>query len=224
MADRPILFSGPMVRALLDGRKTQTRRVLGLRSSPRTPNIFDGTWTDDYVLNAGNADWRARHMPFAIGDRLWVRETWARTRNVNQEDDWPGRPHLGDPNVDGECVIWAADGHWQWTDDDGGMTDRSSWRPSIFMPRWASRLTLPVIDVRPERLQDISEEDAKAEGPTQHPNWPDDLYTSWTGAFRALWDSINGHRQGCAWDDNPWVAVVTFSLHRQNIDAMAIAA
>ena len=84
------------------------------------------------------------------------------------------------------------------------------------MPRWASRLTLTVTDVRVQRLQEISEE---AEGPHQHPCWPDEYYVSWQEAFRHLWDSINAKR-GFGWDANPWVVALTFTVHQRNIDRL----
>jgi hypothetical protein len=106
-----------------------------------------------------------------------------------------------------------------------------SWRPGIHMPRWASRLTLTVLDVRVQRLQDISEEDAIAEGigsnPVQEGTWID--YPERTSAagwsdprksFRSLWDSINGRREGASWNDNPWVVALSFCVERKNIDAV----
>ncbi|WP_375263234.1 hypothetical protein [Palleronia sp.] len=231
MTDRPILFSGPMVRALLDGRKTQTRRVL----KPQ-PFEHEGQWFVEYPgLDGGGlgihdteaaavAEWMPFIKPrirFARGDRLWVRETWAvapiydgvRPREIN-----PG----GKPRWCG--IRYAA------TDARKGIKDR----PSIFMPRWASRLTLQVTDVRVQRVQEISEDDAWAEGckpgdlddngnpfPAEEPH-PKGGWIGWDYArdwFADLWDGLNGPR-GYGWDANPWTVAVTFTVHRQNIDQM----
>jgi hypothetical protein len=194
MPDKPILFSAAMIRALLDGRKTQTRRVL----KPE-PYEFRGEWwiTDRVSGDCQLDDWvndRIGIGPrFAIGDRLWVREAHA---------------------FDGPMVRYCA------TDDVHELRKK---RPSIHMPRWASRLTLTVTDVRVQRVQEISEADAVAEGiiPSEEPNemkW--EHYAPHGVAFRTLWDSLNGPR-GYGWDANPWVAAYTFTVARQNIDQVA---
>lgn len=183
--DRPILFSGPMVRALLDGRKTMTRRVL----EPET-------------LGADEAI----RIPYSLRDRLWVRETWAE-------------------RLLGEAASYRAD-----------VQDAPiAWRPSIFMPRWASRLTLIVTDVRVERVQEISEEDARAEGcfkghasgrvfnDRTSMRLGGDEWSSARDWFADLWDSLNASR-GHGWDANPWVAALTFDVHHRNIDALREAA
>ncbi len=241
MTDRPILFSAPMVRALLAGRKTQTRRVLGKTGHC---NIFEpGVWSDGYVLDPGNADWRARDTPFAVGDRLWVKETWRLSPEA--------------------CEGWHPDHMRGWIDyQAGGSSEQtapsfeaveraaflkgedrdwdflpSRYRPSIHMPRWASRITLLVTDVRVERLQDCSEADAIAEGaisvpygvPPGHPEreaWhhgqpmepPNDAFETALASYRHLWNSINGTG---AWEANPWVVAVTFEVVRGNIDQVA---
>jgi len=185
--ERPILFSGEMVRAILDGRKTQTRRVIkphpssGVRWSPV---VFagHGGWTDGH-----GAPLRCRYG--GPDDLLWVRETWQDLR-----------PHQ-------ERVVYAA--------TLGDVVTK--WRPSIHMPRWASRITLRVVDVRVERLQGISHKDAQAEG--IYPNAagylnaasPFDgcLKHDYVTAFRSIWNSINAAR-GYDWETNPWVWVVEF--------------
>lgn len=218
MADRPIIFSAPMVRALLDGRKSQTRRILGTRTSPRRVNIFDGTWSDSYVLDPGNAEWRERYLPCARGDRLYVREqcaTWGRG---------PEREPVEFP------VAYAADDpEWDQIRYDARNSKNDEWkiRPSIHMPRWASRLTLIVTDVRVQRLQEISEADAVAEGiegdgygawlcyasgPKNQTHWADPR-----ASYRTLWNSLHGPD---AWDANPWVAAISFTANRGNIDQM----
>ncbi|WP_459434809.1 hypothetical protein [Roseovarius sp.] len=186
MTDRPIIFSAPMVRALLEGRKTQTRRVLkpakySFQNNIRLP---DGA-------NAGEVA-----LKFALGDRLWVRETVAR-----QETD-------------------QGVGFQTYASDDSEVWPLTKWYhqrktiPSIHMPRWASRLTLTVTDVRVQRLQEIDRGDAMEEG-CPHPNMasgPDPR--DW---FCDLWNSLHGSD---AWDANPWVVALTFTVHHCNIDHM----
>ena len=213
MADRPIIFSAPMVRALLDGRKTQTRRVLGNSGPGRgRSNIFSAQigWSDSYVLDPGNANWRERDTPDAPGDRLWVRECW---RTASAYDD------LSPSQMGGEEPIrYEADQTWQtWGWGRPHSTGRH--RAARHMPRWASRLALLVTDVRVQRLQEISSAGAIAEGCPPYansatidcdtPNPRDD--------FKRLWNSIHGSD---AWDANPWVAAISFTVHRCNIDTM----
>ena len=177
--ERPMLFSAPMVRALLAGTKTQTRRVVKARKDP------------DYGCHmapgeiAGD-EHSARLCPYGRpGDRLWVRETWATSALC--------RPPINDP------FIYAAD-----LGPTGVMKWAARWRPSIHMPRIASRITLEVTGVRVERLQDISRGDAMAEGCpfANMAAGPDPR--DW---YRDLWDQING---AGAWTANPWVWVVEF--------------
>lgn len=191
MRERPILFSGPMVRAILEGRKTQTRRA----AKPRVrPSLLDGSWADVYVLDEGNREWLMRDCPYgALGDRLWVRETWGEDAHgavIYRADDQTDRAHAQ------------------------GWVSQPRWRPSIHMPRARSRLTLAITDVRVERLQDITEADAQAEGcPVTHDGHPYDppSQDTWQGygraSFSLLWSKIHGPG---AWDANPWVWVVTF--------------
>lgn len=187
MADRPILFSGPMVRAILEGRKTQTRRVL-------KPSAYLRRYNVERRLNLSNqqlldAEAHAARVnlgqglpsPYgAPGDTLWVRETWA-----------PSRFKAGDPNY-----AYRADGEREGV---------GRWRPSIHMPRFVSRLSLRVKSVRVERLQEISEADAIAEGISP-------VVGEYTGParseFAALWDSINAKSH--PWASNPWCWVVEF--------------
>lgn len=206
MTDKPLLFSAPMIRALLDGRKTQTRRTLGRKGRC---NIFEpGAWSDDYVLHPGNAEWRARDTPFAIGDRLWVREAHALLPATAY------RMSIGTGTI--AQIEHPTDGYTAAVFREGfDRSGRPRWRPSIHMPRWASRLTLIVTDVRVQRLQEISEADAVAEG------WkapvPGVIGWSPVGWFADLWGQINGPD---AWDANPWVCALTFTVHRCNIDQM----
>jgi len=179
MKERPILFSGPMVRAILEGRKTQTRRVV----KPQPAHI-PGIGT---VLNIDTITGRA--CPYGNpGDRLWVREAWAHRR-------WM----LGDASPN-PTTVYRADGE--------DLKGCARWRPSIHMPRWASRIALEVVSVRVERLQDISEEDAKAEGI----DWVIG-YRSRIPLFSALWERINGLG---SWNANHWVWVVEFKRRRNH--------
>jgi len=217
--ERPILFSAPMVCAILDGRKTQTRRLV------RNPARLDGL-----MLAGEEPEW----SPYGrLGDRLWVRETW---RYADWTDD--GMPYIEyaadnarrlvedvpEDWADRVEAVWARLSEPENYGIDGKAADRK-WRPSIFLPRWASRLTLEVTEVRVQQLQEISEEDAIAEGVTTrceersndyHGDQTDHL-THATGAchveaFAHLWDDINGKR--APWSSNPWVWAITFREHR----------
>lgn len=191
MSEKPIIFSGPMVRAIREGRKNQTRRVVKV-CCERAAHPMMGTWGVDFTA----CECGAVKMPYAPGDALWVREAWAECT---------------------ECggVVFRANGeHAKCENCEDGYGGR--WRPSIHMPRWAARTFLTVTRVRIERLQDISEADAIAEGVDLN-NLPDedDEYCGFVGtrrqrvrgAFMDLWTSIHGEG---AWDANPWVWVYDF--------------
>lgn len=168
MADRPILFSGPMVRALLDGRKTQTRRVLA--GSPdrlmcRACGCSEREWKNDGCSCAkGDLQWTPCALPrFRVGDRLWVREGGWLIRHANWHDPVT-RSDVWEPvgwRYAADNVIAGYNGHEPGSYIDDCAEDK---RPSIHMPRWASRITDVVTEVRVQRLQDISEADAIAEG------------------------------------------------------------
>lgn len=215
MADRPIIFSGPMVRALLDGRKTQTRRVLKMR-------VCGGRQMHVPVDADAEFVRRAAVLPYAKGDRLYVREQCA---------TWGKGP---EPEPVSHPVVYAADDpEWQDIREEAKRI-KGEWkiRPSIHMPRWASRLTLTVTDVRVQRLGEISEADAWAEGckpgelndrgepfPAEEPH-PKGGMIGWECAcdwYADLWDSLHGPD---AWDANPWVAALTFRVEHRNIDAV----
>lgn len=188
--ERPILFSGPMVRAILAGTKTQTRRVAKLRDPSSTYVTRDD---DGWPVTADEAGvWHRDICPYGQpGDRLWVRETWGR------RPEGPGG------------IIYRA----EWTLEDEQLEIRDwPWRPSIHMPRWASRITLEITETRVERLQAISKDDAKAEGiapfAARYPEGFD--RDGYIAGFAQLWDSINCKRPGCTWSDNPWVWALTF--------------
>jgi len=216
MKERPILFSAPMVRALLDGSKTQTRRAIKLPPAPDhlgewKPTTIGGFGITDargIVVPEIAAIWHTRtgktiSCPYGQpGDRLWVRETWA--QNWNQ---------LSDTRMD-LSYVYRADGETRALDNGTELP----WRPSIHMTRAASRIDLEVTGIRVERLQDIGEEDAKAEGCERaaETTYDDDRLnaecgyfppSSYAHGYRLLWQSING---AGSWAANPWVWVVEF--------------
>jgi len=198
---RPILFSAPMVRAILDGHKTQTRRALKKQESYAhwscATRVFDSEYLKQFLPGADQSSWVLQEHPGEIvdlkwqpvgcpngkpGDRLWVRETFSANEFM-------------------ECKYRADE------------TVPCGWTPSIHMPRWASRITLEITNVRVERLQDISAADAKAEGCTK-PHLPTEIsgiagdYTAdERTSFALLWNSINGPG---SWQQNPWVWVIEF--------------
>lgn len=210
--ERPILFSGAMVWAILEGHKTMTRRVAKLPVTPDTASINpDGK--DGWVLWAPQpvTDEMSKRMypngggfkcPYGQpGDRLWVRETWALVpRTAYAGSDGVQQTLRPDDNHD--AAIYRAG--WD-------RVAPGHWRPSIFMPRWASRITLEVTGVRVERLQDISEADARSEGVARGrwTNLGTSASSEYVGSFAELWDTINGKR-GYSWESNPWVWVVEF--------------
>ena len=232
MTDRPMLFSAPMIRALLAGRKTQTRRIV------RFPVWAAGCFTDPLKIEVETAD-DAGHGPEVIcestgclaslpvrnkvGDRLWVKEAHAVVGS--------GDPGLIVTRADyPECVLAGY--------DNVPPASEIRWRPSIHMWRHASRLTLTVTDVRVQRLQEISETDAIAEGlrgttkdgklvkygipdkdelpGSDDHGWP---WAEWEAdpraAYATLWGKIHGPE---SWAANPWVSALTFSVDKRNID------
>jgi hypothetical protein len=242
MKERPILFSARMVRAILEGRKTQTRRVM--KPQPRlTPSglmNWKGRIIGEVPHESGDFTRYDEVTPLCPygqpGDRLWVRETWC------QKIDDGRYVYNAAGNLDPSCCWYRASDHDVRADDgDGGQKylrdgrEASPWRPSIHMPRWASRLLLEVVEVRVQRVQDISEEDAKAEGVEMsgvgylnylwhgHFNhgdgnrlsnaWPYQYsnYEDAADSFSSLWQLINS-RRGHPWDSNPWVWAITFSV------------
>lgn len=240
MKARPILFSSPMIRALLAGSKTQTRRIVKPQPGEldRPFMMDDGTWhvTDS---RGGNMSPLGTHDNGACpyggpGDLLWVREGGELLRDAYDNDPATGQDLWRDVGwvhgADGQIIerprFPSLGGLAEWVDACARHR-----RPSIHMPRWASRLTLEITGVRVERLQDISEADAKAEGlfewALQGPS--DDTLLAWgwkpreadvgfatpVGAYRGLWKHINGPG---SWDANPYVWAVSFSVIRKNID------
>lgn len=209
MTERPILFSAPMVRALLAGTKTQTRRTINTDRHGWDAQAMELACVQEHDSDELGVQAYFGPQRFGVrcpygkpGDRLWVRETWAKWGRDDQCGEGPAQTH--EP-------IYRADG-WPWD-------ERDKWRPSIHMPRRVSRITLEVSGVRVERLQDISHADALAEGIEWTPipagrlfhdyrcRPPAPTLTSARECYRSLWESINGTG---SWEANPWVWVVEF--------------
>ncbi|HGM7000535.1 hypothetical protein [Serratia marcescens] len=212
MKERPVIFNGEMVRAILDGRKTQTRRVIANVSPDNCIPLQKQTKTKDgiytHVMDAPGHGL----CPFGqVGDRLWVRETFAVLGN---EDgcpiDWDGNLIKGDEKKAAriyKASCWQEPGNYGlWSIPDRDTQYEGTWRPSIHMPRWASRISLEITSVRVERLNDISEEDAKAEG-VKAGVCPGHEHMMHQVAFSELWQSIYGAE---SWRANPWVWVISF--------------
>lgn len=233
---KPILFNGPMVRAILAGRKTQTRRVI----KPQPAHMANGDETEplmwgkegDKVGYAWAAESFGKPHPDWLdgcpygqpGDRLWVlhRRMRPRVRETWSPDHSAFYPHYR--------IVYRADSGLDYLDEreDGCVFSPETndwcpfrWRPSIHMPRWASRITLEITDVRVERLQDISEADIEAEGvelstsPISGTMGTADLdvgtvYSKPRAVFRHIWDSIA--KPGAKWADNPWCWTISFGI------------
>lgn len=221
MKERPILFSGQMVRAILGGTKTQTRRVV---KSNHTPNLPSELQEHRELMGKP-------YCPYGdVGDRLWVRETFVLENTYDYHGDHDA-PTDGSPiekhEGEGDGSYWLIS-HYRATEPEPNIVpyrcdaddDRTRWTPSIFMPRWASRITLEITGARVERLQEISEADAIAEGIKQarapltylwNADYPDTGCGSSDGpiaAYKRLWESIKGPG---SWDANPWVWVIEFT-------------
>lgn len=254
MVDKPILFSGPMVRAIVAGRKTQTRRIITSARTFRLPgtpamtlrgadleralqgasdffSFGENMWTwqadaFEWQAPATRTTWNA-YIGHAVGDRLWVREAWkpgawredgrvaidyrASPDLVNtpwcrlpEGVSWPELERQWDDELAARGSVPDAEGYHHWEAGKSPMR----WRPGIHMPRWASRLSLLVTDVRIQLLQNISEDDAIAEGciPDNRSVNPNYIGPA-RSIFAAIWNDINGE---CAWAANPWVVAYTF--------------
>lgn len=227
MRERPILFSGPLVRAILDGRKTQTRRPVRWLPQDGAFLVREG-WPyrsrDAETFYPWNEE-RPYKSPFGTpGDQLWVRETFM---DKYGEGDLLYRADL---DHCGQCLGYSGRPP---RPGNAYLTPKGNWTPSIHMPRWASRLTLQVTGIRVERVRFISKEDAHAEGvqPAECRScggrgWFDNgaldqlpcecqceggrLGQSYIWGFAAAWDAIYGNKPGLSWTENPWVWVVDF--------------
>jgi hypothetical protein len=174
--ERPMLFNTAMVEAILAGDKTETRRIVRVSPPGR----------------ANNSMW-SQECPYGeVGDRLWVRETFALVPPSAYRHS-PGVQQTPQPNDEYQCAVYKAG--WE-------RANPGSWKPSIHMPRWASRITLEITHVRIERLQNLTEEEAQKEGVNAPKGEARD-------AFKKLWKSINGVD---SWDKNPWVWVIEFRV------------
>ena len=224
MKTKPILFSGEMVRAILDGRKTQTRRIIKPQPIPFGESSYGGTrqgwkWKPESLNRGWNDDdkdpYRGESLATAAlacecphgkaGDRLWVKETF-----------FDARPFMHEPLFAAmeKQYIYRADYDYREGKREPSVIGLHHWKPSIFCTRKASRITLEIVAVRVERLQDISQNDAEAEGCEQLSHG----YRDYSGkldcqlgeartSYFTLWESINGVD---SWDKNPWVFVIEF--------------
>lgn len=227
MKERPILFSAPMVRAILEERKTQTRRVVNPQPEPvafawrfKGRDIGEKIWPQEVL----------QFCPYGqVGDRLWVREAFAAFVPLPDVQYYKTGIRKFEPINGGGFsaareVVYRADGDDVTRPHPLNATSR--WKPSIHMPRWASRLTLEITEIRVERLQEITDKEAIAEGvpPEQHARGEDDISIAFVRThlygimgpfgvgwprtrFAKLWSQINGPD---SWDANPWVWVVSF--------------
>ncbi|MHB9976073.1 hypothetical protein ACX803_18805 [Klebsiella pneumoniae] len=228
MKERGMIFNGEMTRAILDGRKTQTRRIMKPQPEPCPrgghwwpSNVFKTMLHVEDEMQNGKGGWGGLvgdACPFGdVGDRIWVRETFQGPL-VHEElfEEYSAYPEKFETP---EYCEYAADGgvRPEYCDLDDNL--RHGWRPSIHMPRWASRILLEITNVRVERLNAISEEDAEAEGIDMEALYDSqDCYDciadhnmtgrpTVTGAFKYLWESIYGEE---SWKANPWVWVIEF--------------
>ena len=186
MKERPIIFSSEMVKAILDGRKTQTRRPCKFQDA------------ENYYINHSTGAWQCHTIfddklyqvkcPYAIGNRLWVRETWGIYSGGEDGDLIPG-------TIPSSSLVYRA------TDD---MGDLKGWKPSLFMPRWASRITLEIVDVKVERLRDMSEHDAIKQSFSPQENSLALAY------FIQYWNSLYTKKPEYQWEANPWAWVIEF--------------
>lgn len=248
--ERPILFSGPMVRAIFEGRKTQTRRVVRYPANGCFVVVErdDGSWWPRKSDDGESLFYQGNDVPMPCpygftDDRLWVRESWRvgawREDGGKVACDYKASPEITHTpwvhptDFEGEWIRLSdtlhakgvtpdADGQYRWPPGQAPLP----WRSPRFMPRWASRLLLEITDVRVQRVQEISEENARAEGmdwaapqfvtitdedreDPREVGYPSAGSSFAVGNFRNLWDSINAKR-GHGWDSNPWVWAITF--------------
>lgn len=250
MKERPVLFSAPMVRAILAGTKTQTRRVMKIQPEGGQRPLSE--WSrglaaschdhnpDQAKLDAHSARLEGRVFPFTTnsgslvsypcpyghpGDRLWVRETWkvmlhspGYDNGLQESGGEDSEPGVATVAYDAGGEMLTVDFLEEIEDEQAARACKGKWKPSIHMPRWASRILLEITGVRVERLQDISTEDCIAEGivrtPLVHlvtyvvPGTPIEKLGA-RAAYQSLWESINGPG---SWDANPWVWVVEFRI------------
>lgn len=194
-----IIMTGEHPKLILDNRKTMTRRTRGLKEINECPDLwewfgFDNSGRYSFRFKPGDRIVNIRCPYGQVGDRLWVRETWATEKRMDNKPP----SFLGDAS---DVPLWYRVND-RLTED---RVERGKWRPSIFMPRWASRLTLEITALRVERLQEITPRDCEHEGI----DGENMLDTFIKNDFRILWDSLNTKR-GYGWEKNPWVWVISF--------------
>lgn len=204
MKERSIIFRGDGIQGILEGRKTQTRRIVKPQPCAWVERITIDKQNNACILHGHEMGMKAAthgfegqpviFCPYKPGDRLWVRETWSTWMTSTDKFE-----------KDKRCVWYKA------TPPNFGKEKTFKWKPSIHMPRWASRITLEITDVRVERVQEISKEDCKAEGIGNLVMFPEATQNQWINAYRRqfckLWTSIHGKD---AWKKNEWVWVITF--------------
>ena len=223
MKERGMIFNGEMVRAILDGRKTQTRRIVKPQPELTKGSGFSwngalyGAGSDDRETNRNFAHVKCPHGK--PGDRIWVRETWSQLGN---EDgcaiDWndelvkgggPEAARIYRASCEqrpGNYGLWSIPDDAFWKPHTDNMEFKGAWRPSIHMPRWASRILLEITDVRVERLASVSDDDAGKEGYPANPEPFGGKMDKWLW-FRQLWDGIYPEQ---SFKHNPWVWVIEF--------------
>lgn len=224
---RSIIFSSPMVLALLSGQKTQTRRVVkpqpvpfsaSVSTLPPSPEHLGKPWMP--IGGVRQENWRC---PYGKpGDLLWVRETFAAASHARGLTPPLHKNRPSRKEADGTVFIpiyKATEPEGHPVSDEGKPPEiRAKWTPAIYMPRWASRITLEITEVQPERLHDITEEDAKAEGACPEFEMPASDFVAGSPTpsptfrvgFKRLWKEINGLS---SWEENPWVWKVKFRRH-----------
>ncbi len=227
MADKPITFSAPMVRALLAGTKTQTRRLISpTKDAKIKPGDILVSWPADLVVRQGER-FRPRYFP---GDRVYVREHWRISNRWDQTAPRDLAPRSMTVFCEaGGSIANQASGEWE--PDNSYPVERPDWlgrhRQAMHMPRWASRMWLQITDVRVQRLQDISEADCREEGLERGyvggllPSYRGSPDLEWRiyadGAYGELWDSLHTE-PGSTWVDYPWIVAYSFTVHHGNID------
>lgn len=217
MKERPILFSTPMVQAILEGRKTVTRRTTGLELINESPDDWTGVFMDkENKWQAECEGWDGYHLkevkcPYGqVGDVLWVRESFQVFDTLDRIIS------LKDFKENGVRIYSFKQQEPERVAKYGGETEK--WKPSIHMPKSIARIWLEITDIKVERLQDISEDDAEAEGielvehncfKNYNEKDPFQFLEDPIGSFQSLWQSINGTEN---WNANPWVWVVSFKV------------
>ena len=235
MTEHPIIFNGDMVRAILRGEKTQTRRPV--KPQPATGCMYSINGAHNAALHLTDAGCQVRYIPPTgrskdhlllcpfgqPGDRLWVRETWRLADPdgddaVSEDVHGPYAPFVGGNGS--RKIRWRVI-YRATSPESHPKYGKALWTPSIHMPRWASRITLEITDINAERVQDITEDDARAEGVkpefrtvvARSDGGPDyHIPCSYRGGFANTWNAIYAKRPGLSWDENPWIWAITFSV------------